>query len=265
MLGALTLLLLALLLGYSRNYFVALAAGVTVIVLLRTERWKSRLRHAALMLAVGLVAFLILSLALRKMAPDYWSAFEDRIISSFTPAESDAVWQFGSRLYEIEMATEHIRQHPILGLGAGMSYRDILPFEYQQADISENPDDAMHYMHDIYLYIWMKYGLIGAVAGGWVVLHFLKRAWLLTRSDRREAVLFVGIVASFLALAASNLVSPSFVDSAAAPTVVGVMAALVELGHQPLAHPEPHLGPRTIGRQARPILKPADPKIGLIA
>src|SRR6266849_1588780 len=209
MLGALTLLLLALLLGYSRNYFVALAAGVTVIVLLRTERWKSRLRHAALMLAVGLVAFLILSLALRKMAPDYWSAFEDRIISSFTPAESDAVWQFGSRLYEIEMATEHIRQHPILGLGAGMSYRDILPFEYQQADISENPDDAMHYMHDIYLYIWMKYGLIGAVAGGWVVLHFLKRAWLLTRSDRREAVLFVGIVASFLALAASNLVGPS--------------------------------------------------------
>ncbi len=264
MLGALTLLLLALFLGYSRSYFLALAAGITMIVLLKSKHWKSRLRHAALVLAVVSVGFLILGLAIQKISPEYWSAFEDRIISSFTPAESDALWEFGSRLYEIEMATEHIRQHPILGLGAGMPYRDVLPFEYRQAEISENPDDAMHYMHDIYLYFWMKYGFIGVLAGGWIVLLFLKRAWLLTRSDGREAILFTGIVASFLALAASNLVSPSFVDSAAAPTLVGVMAGLVELGHQRLAA-EARLGPRTVGQQARPILKRADPEIGLTA
>jgi O-antigen ligase len=265
MLAALTSVLLALFLGYSRNYFLALAVGVTVIVFLRKKGWKSRIRHAALAVTVGSVAFLILSLAVRKMAPDYWSAFEDRIISSVTPAESDALWEFGSRLYEIEMATGHIRQHPILGLGVGTTYRDILPFEYRQADISENPDDAMHYMHNVYLYIWMKYGLIGALAGGWIVLLFLKRAWPLARSDAREAVLFTGIVASFLALAASNLVSPSFVDSAAAPTLVGLMAGLVELGHQRLAHSVPRPGPRAFGRQARPIVKPVDPEFGLTA
>jgi O-Antigen ligase len=254
MLGALAVLLSALFLGFSRNYIIALAAGVTVIVFLRAKRWKSRLRHTAGVLAVVSVGFLILSLAVQKIAPEYWSAFEDRIIASLTPAESDAVWQFGSRLYEIQMATEHIRQHPILGLGAGMTYRDILPFEYRQADVRENPDDAMHYMHDVYLYFWMKYGLIGALAGGWIALHFLKRAWLLTRSNRREAVLFTGIFASFVALAASNLVSPSFVGSAAAPTLVGLMAGLVELGYRRLARAESCLEPRTVEQQVTPIL-----------
>lgn len=259
MLGVLTLLLLALFLGYSRSYFVAVAVGITTIVFLRAKNWKSRLRHAALLFVGSSLALLVLGLAIQKIAPEYWSAFEDRIVSSFTPAESDAVWQLGSRLYEIEMATEHIKEHPILGLGAGMPYRSILPFEYAQADILENPDDAAHYMHNTYLYMWMKYGLLGALAAAWLALHFLRRARVLASFGGREAVLSIGIVASFLALAASNLVSPSFIDSAAAPTLVGLMAGLVEVGHQRLVPADLRSGGSAVARRARPILKLADP------
>lgn len=261
--GVLTFVLLALFLAYSRNYLIALATGIAVVVLLKTKGWKSRLRQAALVFAGSCVAFFVLSLAIQRIAPNYWSAFEDRIISSFTPAESDAVWQFGSRLYEIEMAIEHIGQHPILGIGPGAIYRDVLPFEYQQTDISENPDDAAHYMHNTYLYMWMKYGLLGALAAGWLAIHFLQRARSLASRGGPEASLSIGIIASFAALAASNLVSPSFIDSAAAPTLVGLMAGLVEVGHRQLVHSELRSGPRTFRPQAGPILKPADPEIGL--
>ena len=203
---------------------------------------------------------------MKAIAPAYWDAFEDRIVTSLTTKalQSDDPWTLGSRLYEVQAAIGHIGVHPILGLGVGMEYRDILPFEYAQTDVRENPDDAAHYMHDTYLYFWMKYGLLGGLAAIWVVSHFLSRAWSLARRPGDQSAVYVGILGAFAAMLISNLVSPCFLDSAAAPTLVGLMAGLVELEHQRLAQLEPNLGRRAIGQEA-PILSPSKPGIGLTA
>ena len=170
-----------------------------------------------------------------------------------------------SRLYEMQSAIGHIGDHPILGLGVGMEYRDIQPFEYAQSEVRENPEDAVRYMHDTYLYFWMKYGLLGVLAAIWVVGHFLTRAWALARQNGDHAALFVGVLAAFAALAISNLVSPSFLDSPAAPTLVGLMAGLVEVGHHSLARTKFVAASHKAGQETGPIVKPMDPEIGFIA
>jgi hypothetical protein len=75
----------------------------------------------------------------------------------------------------------------------------------------------------------------------------------------------VGILGAFAALAISNLVSPSFLDSPAVPTLVGLMAGLVEIGYQRLTRTKSLLEPRTFEQAVRPIVKPVDPEIGITA
>jgi O-antigen ligase len=246
-LGVLTLVTICLFLGFSRVYVADVAAGLGCILLIRKQDLSGSLRTAAkVFLAAAIICF-SLRATMKQIAPAYWGAFEDRIATSLTTnaLQSDDPFTFGSRLYEMQSAIGHIGNHPILGLGVGMEYRDIMPFEYAQTDVRENPDDAVHYMHDTYLYFWMKYGLLGALAAVWVIGHFLSRTWALARQAGDQAALFVGILAAFAALAVSNLVSPSFLDSPAAPTLVGLMAGLVEVGHQRLARTKSILEPRT--------------------
>jgi O-antigen ligase len=202
-----------------------------------------------------------------KVAPLYWEAFEDRIVAPLTTSalQSNGPWEFAGRLYEIQTAMKHISEHPILGLGVGMEYRDILPFEYLQAEVHENPDDAVHYMHNTYVYFWMKYGLLGVLAVIRILVYFLNRTWVLARGTGSQAVLFVGILAAFGALASSNLVSPSFLDSPAAPTLVGLMAGLVEFEHQGLVNARLRLQPSSSREGARPAMRPANPEIGVTA
>lgn len=236
-LAVLTSVTICLFLGFSRVYLADVAAGLAFILLIRKQDFSRSVRTVAKALVVSVIICASLRAAMKEIAPAYWEAFEDRIVNSLTTKalESDDPWTLGSRLYEVQAAIGHIGDHPIFGLGVGMEYRDIMPFEFAQTEVRENPDDAVHYMHDTYLYFCMKYGLLGGLAAVWVIGHFLSRAWALARQAGDQAALFVGILGAFVALLISNVVSPSFLDSPAAPTLIGLMAGLVEVGHQRLA------------------------------
>jgi O-antigen ligase len=263
----LALVTVCLFLGFSRAYIADVAAGLSIVLLVRKQNLSASLRTAAKFVLVTAIICFSLRAAMKQIAPSYWDAFEDRIVSSLTTnvLQSDDPWTFGSRLYEVQSAVGHISDHPILGLGVGKEYRDILPFEYAQSEVRENPEDAVHYMHNTYLYVWMKYGLLGVLAAVWVAGHFLTRAWALARHAGERSALFVGILAAFAALVVSNLVSPSFLDSPAAPTLVGLMAGLVEVGCDNLARTKSISGLRTSQQDATPIVNPLDPGIGLTA
>lgn len=265
MLIALTLVTICLFIGFSRVYVVDVAAGFGFILLARKQNLSASLWTAT----KALLAIAIISLGLRatmkEVAPAYWEAFEDRIVTSLTTKalQSDDPFTLGSRLYEVQAAIGHIGAHPILGLGVGMEYRDILPFEYAQTEVRENPDDAVHYMHDTYLYFLMKYGLLGALTVIWILRHFLSRAWTLARQTGDQSAIFVGILGAFAALLISNLVSPSFLDSPAAPTLVGLMAGIVEVGYQRLVPTKSVMEPGILDKVAGSIEKTGNSEIGL--
>jgi hypothetical protein len=221
---------IAIFLGYSRSIFLSIGVGVIFLVLVRKRRFMPLVWGVAKATLLLILVFVVIRSTVIQLAPSYWDAFEERIIGSFASSlvDSDQPWNVGSRFYEIEMAVEHIVEHPILGLGAGAAYREILPFEYGQTEVSENPDDGRHFMHNTYLYVWMKYGLLGVLAAGWTVWRFFGRAWFLARRSRGDILLPRGILVAFVGLATANVVAPGFIASAAAPTLVGLMAGCVE-------------------------------------
>ncbi len=265
MFALVTLVTICLLLGYSRTYVLGLAAGLGLIFFARKQNLSASIKTGIKFLFAAVIFCVILRATMMKVAPQYWEAFEDRIVAPLTTGalQSNGPWEFAGRLYELQSAMKHITEHPILGLGVGMEYRDILPFEYLQAEVHENPDDAAHYMHNTYIYFWMKYGLLGVLAAVRILVYFLSRAWALARGTGSQAVLFLGVLAAFGALASSNLVAPSFLlDSPAAPTLVGLMAGLVELEHQGLIHEDLRLQPSSSRQTASPAMGPANPEIG---
>ena len=231
--GVIALDSLCIFLGYSRTIFLAIAGGLVAFALMRKRAFVPFVWSMVKTTVIVFMILVVIRSAAKEVAPGYWEAFEERIIGSFETnlVDSDRPFVFGSRIYEITMAIDHIKQHPFLGLGAGAAYREILPFEYSQTEVSENPEDGRHFMHNTYLYVWMKYGLWGALAAGWIVWHFLRRTWIFARWPGSEALVPRGILVAFIGLAIANLVAPGFIASPATPTLVGLMAGLVEAGY----------------------------------
>jgi hypothetical protein len=219
------------LLGYSRTMFLAILGALMVLGLVRKRRILPFIWSVTKTTAVVAVLLTGIYSMLNALAPAYTEAFELRILGSLETSvmDSDEPFVLGSRIYETQMAIEHIVENPFFGLGTGAAYREILPFEFSQVEVAENPEDGRHFMHNIYLFVWMKYGLWGALALGWIAWHFVRQTWVLARQPGDETILPQGILVAFSGIAIANLAAPSFVVSPATPTLVAIMAGFIEV------------------------------------
>lgn len=230
---------ICIMLGYSRTMFAAIIAALAFLALIRKRKIGPFLWSLTkTTVATAGILFLIYS-AVNATAPAYTDAFKRRILGSFETSllDSDEPFLLGSRVYETQMAIDHIIEHPILGLGTGAEYRDILPFELSQSEVSENPEDGRHFMHNAYIFAWMKYGLLGGLAMGMIAWHFLKETWFLARQPGAQSLLPQGILTVFAGFAIANVAAPSFFATPAGPTILSIMAAVIEVQSKQLARP----------------------------
>jgi O-antigen ligase len=211
--------------------FLAILGALMVLGLVRKRRILPFIWSVTKTTAVVAVLLTGIYSMLNALAPAYTEAFELRILGSLETSvmDSDEPFVLGSRIYETQMAIEHIVENPFFGLGTGAAYREILPFEFSQVEVAENPEDGRHFMHNIYLFVWMKYGLWGALALGWIAWHFVRQTWVLARQPGDETILPQGILVAFSGIAIANLAAPSFVVSPATPTLVAIMAGFIEV------------------------------------
>ena len=234
MLAIVALDVLCILLGYSRTMFIAILGALTLLGFVRKRRILPFMWSSAKTIAVVIVFLTVIYSTVNAIAPGYSEAFQRRILGSLATSvvDSDEPFLLGSRVYETQMAIEHIVEHPFIGLGAGTAYREVLPFEFSQTEVSENPEDARHFMHDVYLFVWMKYGLWGALSAAWLVSHFVREAWILARQSGDQALLYQGLLIAFTGFAIANFAAPGFVALPSTPTLVSLMAAIVEVGNR---------------------------------
>jgi hypothetical protein len=239
---------LCILVGYSRSVFVAIIGALLFLGLIRKRRILPFLWSVTKWTTVAATMLIVLYWAVNAAAPGYTEAFESRIIGSLGTSitDTDEPFLLGARLYEVQMAITHIIEHPLLGLGAGAEYRDILPFEYSQGEVQENPDDGRYYMHNSYLFVWMKYGLFGALAAVWIVWHFVQQTWVLARQPGGQALLPQGMLIAFAGLAIANVTAPAFVASAPTPILVGLMAGFIEVRNRSQLAMQAEPKPRTL-------------------
>jgi O-antigen ligase len=216
------LLGLALLTTVARNLLVSGSIGIVVLVAILRKSELSRLA-INLLIVTGIALFgitVLMMLGGGDRLLQYSTAFLDRISSMFSGTILSTHENLLFRLNEIKYAWQQIIKHPILGIGLQTLYR---PAFYEG-------DRLTNYLHNAYLSIWLKTGLIGLISFLWFSLRFLLRGlrhWRDSQDSFFNAAI-LGFSLAYLGMMFSNLVAPTFVQDLSAMTF-GVIMGINEV------------------------------------
>lgn len=220
LLGSTALIAVQNVLGFTRAHYLALGVAVPFVLLvaLAHREGRGRLANAAPFLGLCLIAAYVALAPVRGAAGEAWRRFED----GFDP-------QTQSRLHreaEDEAVLETIRQEPVLGQGLGAEYRGVDPFTLGPAEV--------HFVHDDYLALWLRGGVL--LAGTWVALLGYAIWRGVTARSPLGALTSAGAAAGVLGVALTAIVSGSAFGYVAGPiTALLVVVATWRPAEEPLA------------------------------
>ncbi len=160
-LGAGILLGIALLLTFTRGFWLVTVVALAVLWLLTTR--GGRLRWV-----VGVLLLALVAVPIAALQPDAVALLSDRVMALFSGGGDQSV------TYRLELyprLIEHIARRPFFGYGVGY------------------PVDGLLYVENSYFYYALKVGLIGTVcvlAGwAWLLLSATRLAWTGTTGESR--------------------------------------------------------------------------------
>lgn len=213
---------LSILLTLTRNALVSTVICLALLVLILREDRPSRLVGG--LLAVALVVAIIVSVlgitGSESGVLRYSSTFLERISRMFSEVIFSKQENLAIRWVEVQYAWKQILQNPIFGIGMRVPYR---PTFYQG-------DLLTDFIHNGYLWIWLKTGLLGLIPFLWISIRFLIRGFKLWR-DSQDSFLMaatLGFTLAYLATLISNLVVAS-VASSTASVMFGAMMGMNEV------------------------------------
>lgn len=213
---------LALLLTLGRNLVFSTAISLGVLVILLGKRHLSRLVVSPILIA-AIASGILVTFQLLGMGGDflrYLTSYVDRISHLFTAGvlspEETGVWRWKEILY----AWPKLMDNPILGVGLYTPYRP--PFY-----VGEN---LIRFIHNAYLFLWLKTGLLGLIAFLGLSYRFLSRGFRFWRSSSNTlfCMTILGLTLMYLAMIISNLVAPTLVESLCT-AAFGVMMGINEV------------------------------------
>lgn len=160
---------IGLIFTFTRSAWVATGIAVILMVILMFPTYKPHLGRvivltvATALLLVGGLGLIYDSIAVKNEAV---KAIYDRFTSIFTIEDTIESNSIQWRLFENQEATKAIREHPLMGVGLGGSYRPITVFQgeaeglWTDGDISyKRIDRFTRYVHSSYFHIAVKMGI----------------------------------------------------------------------------------------------------------
>jgi O-antigen ligase len=209
-----------------RSAYLDIALGIGLLMLLGS--WRERGRLAALLLVGTAVGGFLAYLLFRDLFMLMLLGVVDRILSIGTATEMDI--SLLNRFIEWEVAWGLIKANPIVGYGIGT--------EFGFYDAIFSATWVKSFIHNGFLLLWFKLGLVGLVAVLWM---WSRGAWIAFRESRSEALPFsertlalaCGVV--LVSLIPSTLVSTTFTTSDSQVTfmlLIGVAVGLTGRGRR---------------------------------
>lgn len=207
--GIMLLLAAALFSTLARNLLIAgvISFGLLALLLDREERHNlgQMLLGLGLSLAVVL-GFLALVFKTSTLITQYATAYAGRLERMFSSEILSRQENLFSRWEEMRFALQRLVQHPILGIGLYNPYRP--PF------YEGEPVTLRHFIHNAYLGLWLKTGILGLVSFLWFSVAFLRqgfRGWQGISEPLLRGVALGSLVA-YVGLLFTNFVAPSFLQ-----------------------------------------------------
>jgi O-antigen ligase len=201
-------------LSLNRNMLIGLALGLSVAALVAPQR-----RRFVVMMATLVVIFTSLVTIGNSAVGSNAVASRITSITNYSELKTQTL---DDRYYENRIATARIRAHPILGLGWGPPYGAVIT----SSDYGVAVSQPRSFMHEQYLWIWMRAGLAGLVALlialAFGLLNGLR--WFRARWAADDGWLGAGVVVALVALAASSNVAIYLTTPDSVVPLVGVLA-----------------------------------------
>ncbi len=213
-------------LSYRRNFWIATALAILIVLLVGSgRRGRALLIPGGLLLACAVVAgFTVVSNA-QSQSPIIQRA------QSLSPSKLQASSDDRYRLDEQRNVVEELRRHPLTGIGIGVPWTARHP-------LAEYFENGRYYSHVAVLWYWLKLGLAGLAAYLLLVfatVHTGLRLWR-RAAPRRDRALGLAVAATMLGLAVAETTG-SFVGVDSRTTilvaaVLGGLAALLRIGSE---------------------------------
>jgi O-antigen ligase len=213
----------ALALSFRRNFWIAAALGIVLVVLLARAPISRRLAVPATVVAIAALAIAVTSgSGGRGQNPVIERA------TSLSPAKLQANTTDRYRIDEERNVLAELRAHPVLGLGLGV------PWKARYA-LSEEHEGGRLYTHVVALWYWLKLGAVGLLAYVWLMAAGIIGAHRLSARGATPLLRAVGlgVAVGFLGLAVAETTgSFTGVDvrfTILVPVVLGWVAAALRV------------------------------------
>lgn len=193
MLAGAPIAMLALLLSYRRSFWIAAAFTLVVVIILASrQRGRAVLAIGAISLSLAVVGIVTVGSSSRSESPLVERA-QTLSPGSFGSNRGDRY-----RMDERRNVIQNLREHPLTGIGLGVPWTVHYP-------LAESHD--RRYAHVAFLWFWLAFGPLGAIA---YVILFAAALWTAVQIWRRhpDPVVQVAAIAFFggiLALAVVEL------------------------------------------------------------
>jgi hypothetical protein len=225
-----------LLLTYTRALWIASAIAMGVVLLVIFPFYKAYLTRY-LLIGITVLGLLVglLGTQLTQSISDSGlaTAFLSRVTSIFTPEETIQSYSLQWRIFEQEEGLRSVSEHPLLGVGLGNSYRKVTLLQGEDLGwVTKNTASGQisrftRFLHNSYLSIAVKMGLIGLVCFLWFCIAVVVSSAKLYRnlSDGQSKAIALAVPATFLGLMFWSFFHEHFIQTEGTATV-GLIAGL---------------------------------------
>jgi O-antigen ligase len=221
--AATVLSLLALVVTFQRAAFIGLLAAMVGMIVLVDRAARRRLLVAGLLASAAVTLGAAVLGSGHRPTPNVVTALHRRILS-IRDFREDVSAQH--RIMEWKAAAGMLRQHPVAGNGLGV------PVEFYSPLYDENSNQEGYlstdiYIHNGYLWLWTKMGLVGLCAFLGLALAAAATAVRgLRHRESRDRSLVVGFSTVMVAFAMVSFFGPMFTEDETAPIAVFVVGSI---------------------------------------
>lgn len=202
-------------LSLNRNMLLGLVAGLCVAALISANS----ARVIAVLASAGVI--LLGTGAVLSTTGTGGNALLDRIVSIGDRSQLDT-GTLADRSYENRLAMNEIKREPLTGIGWGASYGATV----QVSGITQD----RRYIHNQYLGIWLRAGLLGLAAILAAVLFAFRNGTRAARARGPDAWLGTGVVISMVAMAVSSAVGIYMMEANSIVPLAVTLALAASLG-----------------------------------
>lgn len=191
----------ALIISFSRSYWVGWGAAVFVFISFSVFVWK-KWKRAMAVVAISVVGGFVLATAVQRIPP---------LSAGFPLKERMALEEAGtSRIAQLRPLLNAIARHPIIGSGFGaqVTYHSADPRVV--AGTAGGSGEYTTYAFEWgYLDIWLKIGLIGLISCISLIGGILIRLWQVMKGhEMKERLSALTLFTALIGLAVVNIFSP---------------------------------------------------------